>query len=244
MRIVSKKAILLLPLLLLAFSPEDRTGDPVNYYSLGQLSRAGMPRKIRVMKAANSSLHKPVIEEGVLVTFKNREADRVDVAGNFSNWRTLRMERGSRGVWYYLITNPPGGEIKYKFVVDGIWSADPRNPQKSYDGNGSYISIIEPFTAPEGRHVSFRIVDRGIVEFRIHNPRAGMISLVGDFNHWNPENDLMQKGPDGIWRLQKRLSRGDYRYKYIIDGRWQPDYYNSNSASDEVGGICSVIRIN
>ena len=185
-----------------------------------------------------------MIEEGVLVTFKSREAGRVDVAGNFSSWRPLRMERGNRGVWYYLITNPvKKKEIQYKFVVDGIWTSDPKNPLRAYDGNGSYLSVIESFTVPEGRHVSYRLIDGSTVEFRTWNPTARMISLVGDFNHWNPENDLLRRGTDGIWRLRKRLSKGDYRYKFIIDGRWQPDYYNGKSASDEIGGICSLIRI-
>ena len=222
----------------------ERSAELVNYYSLRDLPKASEPRYLKVAKFVNGSLGKHVIEEGVLVTFRSRQAARVDVAGNFSNWRPLRMERGTRGVWYFLITDPvKKKDVKYKFLVDGIWTGDPMNPLKSYDGNGSYLSVIESFSRPEGRHVSYRMMKRNTVEFRVHRPRARMISLVGDFNHWNPENDLLRRGDDGIWRLRKRLSKGDYRYKFVIDGRWEPDYYNSSSASDEVGGVCSLIRI-
>lgn len=239
-----KKAAIICSLLATAFSPVERSSEPVNYYVLRDLAGAEMPKRMRVLKLANGSFQKSVVEEGVLVTFKSREAARVDVAGNFSSWRPLRMERGNRGVWYYLITNPvKKKEIQYKFVVDGIWTSDPKNPLREYDGNGSYLSVFESFTVPEGRHVSYRLIDGSTVEFRTWNPTARMISLVGDFNHWNPENDLLRRGSDGIWRLRKRLSKGDYRYKFIIDGRWQPDYYNDKSASDEIGGICSLLRI-
>ena len=127
-----KKAAIICSLLATAFSPIERPAEPVNYYVLRDLAGAETPKRMRVLKLANGSFQKSVIEEGVLVTFKSREAARVDVAGNFSSWRPLRMERGNRGVWYYLITNPvKKKEIQYKFVVDGIWTSDPKNPLRA-----------------------------------------------------------------------------------------------------------------
>jgi hypothetical protein len=218
--------------------------EAVNYYSLRELANADSPRILRVMKFANGSLGKNIIEEGILVTYQNRGADRVEIAGNFSNWRALPMERGNRGVWYYLITKSvKKSDIQYKYRVDGIWINDPHNPERIDDGNGSYLSIAPSFTPKEGKQVSLRFIRRGMVEFRVYKPQARYISLVGDFNHWNPENDLLQRGEDGIWRLKKRLSPGEYRYKFVIDGRWEVDYFNTLSAMDDTGGICSLIRV-
>jgi 1,4-alpha-glucan branching enzyme len=84
---------------------------------------------------------------------------------------------------------------------------------------------------------------KDVVVFRIYKPEASIVSVVGDFNGWNPENDLLRKGSDGIWRLEKRLASGTYRYKYVIDGQWLPDTFNPDSASDSTGDICSVIKI-
>lgn len=243
MKRIFRTMITLLPVMLLAFSPagNDRLE---NYYSFRSLRNAQMPQKMRVLKVLNSVRNKSLIEEGVLLTYRSREAKRVDVAGTFSNWRPVRMERGEHGVWFYLLTETPGQDrVKYKFIVDGLWTSDPQNPWKSYDGNGSYVSMLEPVRTSEGRNLSFRVVDKNLIEFRIYRPEARFISIVGDFNSWNPENDLLEKGDDGVWRLTKRLGKGAYRYKYIVDGKWQPDYFNSNSASDEMGGICSVVRI-
>ncbi|MCX7679173.1 MAG: hypothetical protein N2316_08125 [Spirochaetes bacterium] len=196
------------------------------------------------MKFSNASLGKKIIEEGILVTYKNRQADKVEIAGNFSHWRPHAMERGNQGVWFYLITIPmKNNDIHYKLRVDGIWTYDPHNPERIDDGAGSFISIAPPFRQHESRQVSYRILGNGIVEFRLYKPNARFVSIVGDFNHWNPENDILRRGTDGIWRLKKRLAPGEYRYKYLIDGQWEVDLFNQYSASDDTGGICSVVRI-
>ncbi len=227
-----------------AFSDSQNRDDAVNYYALRELTNADAPRVLRVMKFANGSFGKNIIEEGVLVTYKSREAERVEIAGNFSSWRPLPMERGSRGVWYYLITRSmKKNEIRYKYRVDGIWTNDPQNPDRIDDGNGSFLSTVSPFSPREGKHVSYRFVHKGTIEFRVYKPQARFVSLVGDFNHWNPENDLLCRGEDGIWRLKKRLAPGEYRYKFVIDGRWEVDYFNDLSASDETGGVCSLLRV-
>ncbi len=227
-----------------ASSDSQNRDEAVNYYALRELAYADSPRLLRVMKFSNGSLGKKIIEEGVLVTYKHRQADRVEIAGNFSNWRPLPMQRGMRGVWYYLITKSmKKNDIQYKFRVDGIWTNDPQNPDRIDDGNGSFLSTISPFSPKEGRHISYRFVRKGTVEFRVYKPQARFISLVGDFNHWNPENDLLRRGEDSIWRLKKRLAPGEYRYKFVVDGRWEVDYFNGQSAADETGGVCSLLRV-
>ena len=48
---------------------------------------------------------------------------------------------------------------------------------------------------------------------------------------------------DGIWRLKKHIPSGKHRYKFVIDGAWSLDLYNPLSASDDTGGVCSLIEI-
>lgn len=240
-----KWAGLLLPLVFLAFAPPgDNRPGLENYTELQRLKDASIPRNIRLLKIQNFSYQKPVVMEGVLITYRNRSAEKVKISGTFSHWRPLAMERGKYGVWFYLLTKGDSrNSIKYKFLVDGIWTSDPQNPRRMYDGNGSYVSVVDAPEHHEGTRISYRLLARNLVEFRIFKPDARLISVVGDFNNWNPENDILERTDDGIWRIQKRLSGGVYRYKFIVDGKWVPDYFNNNSASDDVGGICSVIRV-
>lgn len=244
MRFKIKSLIALLPLIITAFSPMDESSiETNNFYSLRFLKDSGPPRNLKMVRLDNSS-RKTAIQNGVLVTYKNIDAGQVRIAGDFSDWKPENMERGKSGVWYFFITDfSTFQKIRYKFIVDDIWIKDPKNYNQEDDGMGSYVSIINPFRSANDRHISYRVIDNALIEFNIYKPGARLISLVGDFNNWNPENDLMQKGKDGIWRIKKKLNRGTFRYKFIVDGKWLPDLYNRDSASDDSGSVCSVIKV-
>jgi len=222
--------------------PHDRQVVP--YYRLTQLKNAGSPEKIRVLMTDKIATGKPVIEEGLLFTYKDRKAEKVLISGNFSFWKMAKMERGKDGVWFYFLSNGDfSGKVEYKFNVDGLWTEDPSNAFKDDDRRGSYLSLADIEKPSDGKLVTYRINGSNRILFRTYKPEARIISLVGDFNGWNPEHDLMKRGTDGIWRLEKRLPAGTYRYKFIVDGEWVPDVFNPESASDSAGDICSIIKI-
>ncbi len=225
----------------MGFNYENKSSQRLMYYySLKSLNRSDSPQKLNMIRPDGIG---KTLTDGILFTYKNRGAAQVFISGDFSGWNPERMNRSDNGVWYYFLPAGDGrGSIRYKFLVDGTWIMDPSNPDRDDDGRGSYLSVVESMIKNEGRQVSYRKIGDSI-EFRIYRPTATFISLVGDFNHWNPEQDLLGKGKDGIWRLRKRLSPGTYRYKYIVDGDWVPDIYNIKSASDAAGEICSVIEV-
>lgn len=246
-----RSIILIIILFLPAFSiMEDDKIDTEFFYNLQFLKKSTRPRKLKIINIDNMAFKKETVQSGILLTYKNRNAKDVSVAGDFSNWQALKMNRGNFGVWYYFLSNKIEAEkhgrnkiMRYKYNVDGVWINDIENPYKEDDGLGSYISIIRPIKKSKSKHVSFKFIEKNLVEFQIYKPEAKLISIVGDFNHWNPENDLMEKGDDGIWRIKKRLYRGTYRYKFIVDGKWIVDLFNENHYSDGIGGISSEIRI-
>jgi len=154
------------------------------------------------------------------------------------------MTRGKDGVWFYFLSNNDfTGMVEYKFNVDGLWIEDPNNHFKKDDRMGSYLSLSEIDKPAEGTLVTYKVIAKNRILFQTYNPKAKIISLVGDFNGWNPESDLMKRGYDGIWRLEKRLYEGVHRYKFIIDGKWTPDFFNPESGSDNTGDLCSIVRI-
>ena len=54
--------------------------------------------------------------------------------------------------------------------------------------------------------------------FRVWAPNAKDVSVVGDFNEWNPDSDRMENIGDGIWeRKIKGLKKYDI-YKYAVTG--------------------------
>jgi 1,4-alpha-glucan branching enzyme len=239
-----KFLVAVIPCLFLAFNYDNGSLKNVYFSSLKFLKQADGPHIVQMFYSGNRRGQSMLASEGTLFTYKNRGARSVQIGGNFCDWKPAPMERSDSGIWYYFL---PAGEKKrevtYKFLVDGIWIMDPLNPDRIDDRMGSYLSVAEPVEKPEGKHVTWRKIGGNTIEFRLYQPAASLVSLVGDFNHWNPEDDLLAKGRDGIWRVRKKLFPGVYRYKFIIDGEWLPDVYNSESASDDTGEVCSIIEI-
>ena len=56
------------------------------------------------------------------------------------------------------------------------------------------------------------------VNFICHAPQAKTVSLVGDFNHWNPAANPMKQMPDRSWLITLELKHGHHRYAFLVDG--------------------------
>ncbi len=239
-----KYATILLPFLLLSFAPPESDFRTVHFHSLSFLKTAEAPQPVQMIQSVPGTSQNKNLTYGLLFTYKSRSAKRVQIAGSFTYWKPAAMARNGNGVWYYYLIDPRSDrDLSYKYCVDGIWMVDPKNQERLDDGMGSYLSVARYPDRGEGTQVSYRRLHSGEIEFRIYRPSARIVSLVGDFNHWNPENDLLRRGSDGIWRLRKRMPKGLYRYKYIIDGTWTADLYNSKTGSDDSGQICSIVVI-
>ena len=56
------------------------------------------------------------------------------------------------------------------------------------------------------------------VNFICMAPQARSVSLVGDFNGWNPATHPMKQGPDKAWSYTLELKHGHHRYAFLVDG--------------------------
>lgn len=79
--------------------------------------------------------------------------------------------------------------------------------------------------------------------FVCHAPRAKHVSLVGDFNDWDPSENPMDRQPDGAWTLLARLRHGHHRYAYQVDGELVLDPQAMGITRDDRGRRVSLIAI-
>ena len=56
------------------------------------------------------------------------------------------------------------------------------------------------------------------VNFVCNASQAKAVSLVGDFNGWNPLAHPMKQMPDRSWLLMVELKHGHHRYAFLVDG--------------------------
>jgi len=84
----------------------------------------------------------------------------------------------------------------------------------------------------------------GTVEFAVLHPQAEEVALAGDFNGWDPARTVLERAGDkGRWSAAMPLGAGVYRYRYVVDGRWQQDPYNEWAESNPYGEMNSVVEV-
>ncbi len=75
-------------------------------------------------------------------------------------------------------------------------------------------------------------------------PRAEAVAIAGEFNNWQPATTPMQRVAEtGVWQTKMKLPRGTYRYRLVVDGRWQQDPYNERSELNPYGEYNSILEV-
>jgi 1,4-alpha-glucan branching enzyme len=57
------------------------------------------------------------------------------------------------------------------------------------------------------------------VLFFCHAPEAEQVSLVGDFNNWQPNATPMVRQSNDRWMASLELSHGYHEYAFLVDGK-------------------------
>jgi 1,4-alpha-glucan branching enzyme len=86
------------------------------------------------------------------------------------------------------------------------------------------------------------ITDDGQVEFRFYRPNVRSVSLVGDFNGSDNDTLAMNSTGDGWWTALMRFAAGDYRFRYLADGKWFNDYASFGVEPTQTG-FNSILRV-
>jgi hypothetical protein len=100
---------------------------------------------------------------------------------------------------------------------------------------GTSSAIDSPGAAGEARPVYLRL----------NAPASSRVSVVGDFNDWDPSaTPLRPAGRAGIWVVELRLKPGRYHYTFLIDGRrWERDPREPPAAESDFGAPVSVLTV-
>ena len=155
-------------------------------------------------------------------------AEQAILSGSFNGWdeAAFAMEKVEGG-WATRL-QLDAGRYEYKFIVDGQWMEDPRNPEKKKNQYDTYNSVLE-VAKP--------------VAFRLENyDEAQSVFLAGSFNEWRPDDIRMQR-EGNAWVATVSLAGGKHWYKFIVDGEWMADPANPFKEHDGKGNINSVVVV-
>ncbi len=74
-------------------------------------------------------------------------------------------------------------------------------------------------------------------------PSANSVRITGSFCDWSANGLPLIRRDDGTWSCHIGLERGDYEYRFIVDGAWLPDPHNSDTVANEFGGANSKVNV-
>ncbi|MEM9295314.1 MAG: AAA family ATPase [Planctomycetota bacterium] len=70
------------------------------------------------------------------------------------------------------------------------------------------------------------------------------LAIAGDFNGWSPDRTpMLRDETTGAWRAVVTANPGRYRYRLVIDGRWQPDPHNPDVEANPFGEPNNVVEL-
>lgn len=135
------------------------------------------------------------------------------------------------------------GEVRYRLVVDGIWTTDPQNPDTVEDRWGVRLSrtvVRRPVRPPTETPV---LHPDGTVEFVLTASPGSHVTVAGSFNGWDPFMTPLREIAPGRFSRRLRLGMGEHLYYYVVDGLRLPDPDNSERRWHTSGRIVSVVSL-
>jgi 1,4-alpha-glucan branching enzyme len=81
------------------------------------------------------------------------------------------------------------------------------------------------------------------VNFVCVAPHAKHVTLVGDFNDWDPAALPLKRHVDGSWTAQVTLGHGHHHYQFLVDGKPALDPRAQGIARNEQNEKVSLIAV-
>jgi hypothetical protein len=129
------------------------------------------------------------------------------------------------GILFYTYTVPEGVEsVEYRLIINGLWTADPLNPNQRIDESGLARSIAP---MPKiSRPLAPQDAPAGAVTFRFDAFPRETIYVAGSFNNWDPFMYEMKEKTPGHYELTLSLPPGTYQYIFFYRGERHLDQNN------------------
>ena len=154
--------------------------------------------------------------------------------------RLSLSEFASEDLFYYVMEIPENrDELLYRIVVDGVWTADPENPETRAIGGGlrashfeiprEYRGEMEYPSVADGRIRFVLDLGNGRARFlrtlredriAVEEFEGNSVYVAGTFNNWDPFMHPLQPDPTDPGRFVGtiRAPRGVQYYYFVVDG--------------------------
>ena len=194
----------------------------------------------------------PVITDSYILFTADPKYRTVGIAFDFEDYKTVHPftayigtdENGKqtpKHLFYCYERNHKISTIKYRLIIEGLWTTDPLNSVKEYDDDVNlYFSVVNAVNAD---NYNTEVTEDGFVHFVYRADPGEEVWLSGSFCNWDPWIYTMHETRPGIYELNLPLADGTYYYNYYIGFTPTVDNTNSQKAYTSDGRMVSVIKV-
>jgi hypothetical protein len=198
------------------------------------------------MRAAQA----PRVIEGHLVLSASGPYRTVAAAFAHEGFAKLHpFERNKQGVFVFAYPVPlkwEEGKLEYRVVVDGVWTIDPTNPDRTCDpASGLEVSFAAVPYLSDLRLGLYKILDEdgSTARFVFRGAAGESVAVCGDFNNWDPFIHELRETSPGLYQLDLPLPKGRHYYDFVYRGEELPDPLNPVRAASRDGRQVSVLVV-
>lgn len=189
------------------------------------------------------------VEDGILFTVDKNEGNVIYLRTDIDLWKKdYYFKKSEYGVFYlFLPIRSDIKKVKYRINIDGYWTIDPYNTNVTEDVTGILFSVVEvseeTFFYRQMPVIEYLPEGVAKVYFRYKNPNANDVIFVCSQDNWSLFSNIMKKGKNGYWEIEKYFSKGRFYYYFLVDGKKVIDIENKERAWDLLKGEVSVFTI-
>lgn len=195
----------------------------------------------------------PIITDDYIIFTAETTNRYVGIAFDFENYQivhpfklfSITDEDGKKVIkhlFYCYERKHKTSSIKYRLVIDGLWTTDPLNPTKEYDETVNlYFSRVD---APGSIIRNTETSKNDVVHFVYEGEPGQEIRLAGTFTGWDPWIYKLTETRPGFYELELPLTTGKHYYNYYVGLSPIIDKTNPQTAYTKDGRRVSVITIN
>ena len=111
------------------------------------------------------------------------------------------------------------------------------------DETGEEFSLFTLEREPERPILNPRQERGGALTFTFRGAPGRRVSLLGDFNNWDPFMDSLLETSPGLYTVTLRIPPGPHWYVFFTEGRRVLDMFNADSAVDPDGTAVSYFSL-
>ena len=208
-----------------------------------------------VLIANIKTVQAPILVGDYILFTASGTARHTGIAFDFENYRHIHSFRRlvrrdpdedekakDTGILFYIMKIPQDIRlIKYRLVIDGLWTADPANPESEFSESVN-LEVSKFFiNKPIDIHSSPRTDSP--VRFVYQGESGQKIRVGGTFTNWDSFIYELQEVRPGFYELEVCLPKGEHYYTYYRGMSAFTDDTNPERVYTSDGRIASVLRV-